>query len=78
MPTLWNAAPIVSQYKSFMFGMTTLPYVTDLAINVDTAVPHASMALQTVPRPAPGYGEAAIKLDESVGSVSMGPKAVLM
>ena len=49
VPTLWNAVPILNQYKSFMLGMKALPYVGDLARNVATAIPNASMVLKTVP-----------------------------
>ena len=31
VPSLWNAVPLVSQYKAFMFGMKALPYIADLA-----------------------------------------------
>ena len=27
IPTLWNAVPIINQYKSFILGMQALPYV---------------------------------------------------
>ena len=30
VPTLWNAVPILNQYKPFMFGMKARPYVGDL------------------------------------------------
>ena len=43
---------------------------------MDTAVPYASMALNTVLLLAPEYGEAAMKQDESLASISMGLKAV--
>ena len=49
VPTLWNAVPIVNQYKSFMFGMKALPNVEYLARKVDKAVQYASMALKTAP-----------------------------
>ena len=45
----------------------------DLARKTDTTVPCVSMGLKTVLWSAPEYGEAAIKLDESLGKVLMGP-----
>ena len=48
----------------------------DLARKVDSAVPYASMALNTVPLLAPEYAESAMQKDESLGSDSMGLKAV--
>ena len=76
MPTLWNAVPIVNQFKSFMCGMKALLDAGDLARKVETDAPYASMALKTVPQLTPEYGEAAMNIDESLGSVSMGLKAV--
>ena len=72
VPTLWNAVPLIDQYKSFMCGMKAVPCIGDLARKVDAAVPYVSMGLKTVPLLAPENGEAALKLDESVGAVSMG------
>ena len=31
IPTLWNAVPIINQYKSLILGMQALPYVGNLA-----------------------------------------------
>ena len=76
VPTLWNAVPIVNQCKSFMFGMNALLYVGVVARKVDTVAPYASMALKTVPRLAPEYGEAAMQLEESLGSDTLGLQAV--
>ena len=42
---------------------------------VKTAVPKYLIVLKTVPLLAPENGEAAMKLDEFLGSVSMGLKA---
>ena len=74
IPSLWHAVPIVNQYKSFMCGMKALPYVGDLARQVGTAVPYALMVSKTVPLLAPEYATTAMKINKSVGSVSMGLK----
>ena len=42
VPTLWNAVPIINQYRSFMFGMKAVPYIGDLARKVYTVVPFGS------------------------------------
>ena len=76
VPTLWHAAPRVNQYRSIMFGMNALPYVQLLARSTDMAHKYASMALKTAPLVGPEYGETAMKLDASLGSVSMGLQAV--
>ena len=75
VPSIWNAVPLVSQYKAFMFGMKALPYVGDLARQADKGVPYLSKALKVVPLLAPEYGEAAIAIDDQLGKVSMGLKA---
>ena len=75
VPSLWNAVPLVSQYKAFMFGMKALPYVGDLARQADKGVPYLSTALKVVPLLAPEYTEAAMAVDDSLGAVSMGLKA---
>ena len=75
VPSLWNAVPLVSQYKAFMFGMKALPYVGDLARQADKGVPYLSTALKVVPLLAPEYTEATMAVDDSLGAVSMGLKA---
>ena len=39
VPSLWNAVPLVSQYKAFMCGMRAIPYIGDLAGKADSGVP---------------------------------------
>ena len=75
VPSIWNAVPLVSQYKAFMFGMKALPYVGDLARQADKGVPYLSTALKVVPLLAPEYGKAAIAIDDQLGKVSMGLQA---
>ena len=72
VPSLWNAVPVVNQYKSFMFGMTAMPYIRDLARQADKAIPYVSTALKVVPLLAPEYGEAALAIDDQLGKVSTG------
>ena len=43
IPTLWNAVPIINQYKSFMLGLQALPYLGNLAGKADAAVPYISL-----------------------------------
>ena len=74
VPSLWNAVPLVSQYKAFMFGMKALPYIGDLARKADSGVPYLSTALKVVPLLAPEYTEAAMAADDSLGTVLMGLK----
>ena len=57
-----------------MFGMKALPYVGELAKQVDKGVPYLSGALKIVPFLAPAYGEPAMKVDNSQGTVSAGFK----
>ena len=49
VPSVWNAVPLVSQYKAFMFGMRALPYIGDLARKADLGVPCLATALKVVP-----------------------------
>ena len=58
-----------------MFGMKAMPYIWDVARQADKAIHYVSTALKVVPLVAPEYGEAAIQLDESLGTVSMGSQA---
>ena len=67
VPLLWNAVPLVSQYKAFMFGMRALPYIGDLAQKADSGVPYLSTTLKVVPLLAPEYTEAAMAADDSLG-----------
>ena len=55
-----------------MFGMKAVPFIGEFALHADTAIPHVSIGMATVPLLAPENGEAAIKLDESLGAVSIG------
>ena len=64
VPSLRNAVPLVSRCKAFMFGMTALPYIGDLARQAEKGVPYLSTALKVVPLLAPEYGEAAIAIDD--------------
>ena len=75
VPSVWNAAPLVSQYKAFMFGTKALPYVGDLARQADKGVPYLSTALKVVPLLAPENTDAAMAADDALGAVSMGLKA---
>ena len=75
VPSLWNAVPLISQYKAFMFGMKALPYVGDLARQADKGVPYLSTPLKIVPLLAPEYIEHAMAVDDSLGAVSMGLKS---
>ena len=47
VPSLWNVVPIVSQYKSVMFGMKAIPYIGDLARQADKAIFYLSTALKS-------------------------------
>ena len=58
-----------------MFGMKALPYVGELAKQVDKGVPYLSGELKVVPFVVTAYGEAAMQDDESLGTVSAGLKA---
>ena len=75
VPQFWNAVPIINRYRSFMFGTKALPYVGELAKQVDKGLPYLSGELNTVPFVAPEYGEAAMQVDNSLGTVSAGLKA---
>ena len=46
VPNFWNAVPVINHYKSFMFGMKALPYVGELAKQVDKGIPYLSGALK--------------------------------
>ena len=59
----------------FMFGMQAVPCIGDLSRKAVTLILYVSMGLQTVLCLAPGYGESSIKLDESLGTVTMGVTA---
>ena len=48
VPTLRNAVLVINQYKSFMRGMNDVPFIGDLAMKTDAAVPYFSMPLKTV------------------------------
>ena len=58
-----------------MFGMKALPYVGELAKQVDKGVPYLSGALKVVPVVALEYGEAAMQVDNSLGTVPAGLKS---
>ena len=64
--------PVINHYKAFMFGMKALPSVGDLANEADVARPCLSMVFNVIPLIAPEYGEAPMKIDEPLGSVSIG------
>ena len=57
-----------------MFGTQALLCIGDLASKDDTFVPCLPMALKAVPLLAPVYGDAALHIDDSLGSVAMGLK----
>ena len=57
---MWNSAPIINEYKSFMCGTTAFPFISDLPRKADNAAQNVAMALHTVPSTAPEYGKAAI------------------
>ena len=42
IPTIWNAVPFISQYKSIMAGARMLPYLGEIAGKADAAVPYVS------------------------------------
>ena len=75
VPSIWNAVPLVSQYKAFMCGMQGLPYVGDLARQADKGVPYLSTALKVVPLLAPEYTAAAMAIDDSLGGRINGLKS---
>lgn len=75
VPSLWNAVPIVNQYKHFMFGMKAMPYIGDLARQADQSMPYVSTALKVVPLLAPEYVETAMAIYDQLGTVSMGLQA---
>ena len=66
VPSLWNAVPLVSQYKAFMLCMKALPYIENLARKADSGVPYLSTALKVVPSLAPEYAEAAMAAYDSL------------
>ena len=72
VPSLWNAVPMVSQYKSFTFGMKVIPYKGDLASPADKVVPYFSTDPKIVPLLAVKYTDVATALDDSLGTVPMG------
>ena len=75
IPTLWNAVPIINQYKSFMLGMQALPYLGNLAGKADAAVPYKSLSLKAVPLIAPEFAPTTLELDESLGPITLGLQA---
>ena len=58
-----------------MFGMKALQYVGELAKQVDKGVPYLSGALKIVPFVAPEYADAAMQVDNSLGTGSSSLKA---
>ena len=75
VPKFWNAVPVINHYKSFTFGMKALPYVGELAKQVDKGIPYLSAALKVLPLLAPECTEATMAVDDSLGAVSMVLKA---
>ena len=49
-----------------MFGMKAVPFIGELAMKADAAVPYVAMALKTVSLIAPEYGAATIQLADSL------------
>ena len=68
VPSLWNAVPMVNQYKSFAFCMQAMPCIGDLARRADKAIPYGSTALKVVPLLVPEYVEAAMAMDDQLES----------
>ena len=77
VPKFWNAIPVINHYKSFMLGMKALPYVGELAKQVDNVVPYRALSagLKVLPFVAPEHAEAAMQADSSLSTVSAGLKA---
>ena len=75
IPTIWNAVPFISQYKSIMAGAQMLPYLGEILGKADAAVPYVSAGLKAVPLVAPELAPMAIEADESLPAVSLGLQA---